>query len=204
MDIQTPRLILTPIVASDTDGIHSIRGRKEVMKWSLRGLPETPAETAQWVSNVLSSPAPWICFAVRERASPSGSIVGSVGVRYIHDRLSPDADDFKRWEMGYIFHPDWWGKGYATESVQGVVEGWNGLGGIRETTIARWKEGNGAQAEVAAEAEGEDVEHAAIWAITNADNEGSQGVLKKSGFDCVGSFVDVYGKGCMTYKILIG
>ncbi|TQV77816.1 GNAT family N-acetyltransferase [Denitrobaculum tricleocarpae] len=86
--------------------------------------------------------APW---TVAEKAS--GGIIGWGGL--YHDPFD------RRWgvEVGYAFHPDVWGRGYATELVTASLK-------LADEVLALPE----------------------VWAFAQPDNAGSRRVLEKTGF----------------------
>jgi hypothetical protein len=113
----------------------------------------------------------------RRLRQATGRIIGSIGLRHgLVEVLGG-----KRWELGYIFHPDFWGKGYATEAVRGLMGAWPGIyQGIN------WGE---VQQERSAE----------VVAITDKGNEASMRVLRKCEFEAVEEFVDEDGMACVAF-----
>ena len=88
--------------------------------------------------------------------------------------------------LGYTFNKTYWGKGYASEALQGVVDAYwrefpNGNPGLKE--------------------EDRDV----LRADTNMKNLASQSVLKKCGFELVDkvNFTDNEGKENVSYEYLL-
>ncbi|KAL4892190.1 GNAT domain-containing protein [Aspergillus ambiguus] len=180
MDITTPRLRLRPISAADAPALHEFRRRPEVMQWSMKKCPDKDlAETQAWLAKALSIPSH--VFAVHEENTPR--IIGTIGFRFMelpfHAPATNDAgaDSLRRWELGYQFHPDVWGRGYATEATRAVLQAW--MAGEMET--------------------GEKGELPAVHAATDRENEASQRVLVKAGFVQVDEFVDVMGTRCIGY-----
>ncbi|KAF7164273.1 hypothetical protein CNMCM5623_008913 [Aspergillus felis] len=211
------RLQFHPMVDADAAGIHAIRGLEEVMKWSLKKVPDADlATTREWVEEYLR-PEPRtplnVGYVLREIESASesesvaggdgdgkgefqllvlfgvyvylwweakrlpGRIIASIGLRYgLVDILGG-----KRWELGYIFHPDFWGKGYATEAVRGLMGAWPGI-----YQRVNW-------GDVQQERSGE------VVAITDKGNEPSMRVLTKCGFEAVEEFVDKDGTACVVF-----
>ncbi|PKX93644.1 GNAT family N-acetyltransferase [Aspergillus novofumigatus IBT 16806] len=107
----------------------------------------------------------------------TGRIIGSIGLRYgLVEEMGG-----KRWELGYIFHPDFWGKGYATEAVRGLMGAWPGIyQGITWGDV---------QQERSRE----------VVAITDKGNEASMRVLSKCGFEAVEEFLDEAGMPCVAF-----
>ncbi|RHZ61473.1 hypothetical protein CDV55_100018, partial [Aspergillus turcosus] len=124
---RTARLHFHPMVDADAAGVHAIRGLEKVMKWSLKKVPDKDLDTTrEWVENYLrpKARAPGnVGYVLREIGSQPesespgadgggdgdgrGRIVASIGLRYGYVEVLRGY----RWELGYIFHPDFWGKG---------------------------------------------------------------------------------------------
>lgn len=127
--IETERLTLRTFVPHDADFMFELFSRPEVARWSGQGVPmqhrdEAVARIARQPERVGDHPATAI-FAVLPRgtATPIGMamlvpIPGSEGFA---------RDDF---EIGWHFHPDAWGNGYATEAAHAAL-GW----GLRERAL---------------------------------------------------------------------
>lgn len=103
-------------------------------------------------------------FSIVLKSSPD-IIIGSVGVNSLYPAPS----------IGYAMHPDFWGKGYATEAVRGVVEVWWGLPRVpvEDGRNENWEE--------------------KLYAATQRENIGSYRVLSKVGFE-VYEFAEYEGK----------
>ncbi|KAH3603240.1 hypothetical protein KXW46_007357 [Aspergillus fumigatus] len=175
---RTARLRFDALVDADAAGIHAIRRLKEVMKWSLKKVPDADlATTRKWVEEYLR-PEPRVPgnvgYVIREIEPVSGSsaavggvdgdgkgrIIASIGLRYGF----VEALGGKRWELGYIFHPDFWGKGIT------------------------WGEEQQERSEE-------------VVAITDKGNEPSMRVLRKCGFEAVEveEFLDKAGTPCVAF-----
>ncbi|GIK04951.1 hypothetical protein Aspvir_009050 [Aspergillus viridinutans] len=192
---RTARLQFHPMVDADAAGIHAIRGLEEVMKWSLKKVPDADlATTREWVEGYLR-PEPrtpgnvgYVLREIRFESEASGAggggdgkgrIVASIGLRY---GLVEELRGYC-WELGYIFHPDFWGKGYATEAVRGLMGAWPGIyGRVNWGNVEQEQEGSGE-----------------VVAITDKGNEASIRVLTKCGFESVEEFVDEDGTKCVAF-----
>ena len=106
----TERLVLRPLEESDLDAYTEMLGTPELRRaFHLAGPPsrrEAWLGMAQWRGQ-------WELrgsgqFAVEERAS--GRFVGRAGLH------RPEQDDWPGLEVGWALHPNWWGRGYATEA----------------------------------------------------------------------------------------
>ncbi|MEO8242877.1 MAG: GNAT family N-acetyltransferase [bacterium] len=103
--IETARLTLRRVTMADLDAFHDILRRPEVMTyWSTPPHPDR-ATTETWLTTTVArDPATTVEFAV----VLDGRVIGKVGGGALP-------------EVGYIFHPDAWGKGYATEAMQALI-----------------------------------------------------------------------------------
>lgn len=112
-DITTERLYLRPISEADFEGHAHITSQAEVMRY-ISGAPLTRAE-AWW--NIARYMGHWYMrgygmFAVVERAS--GELIGHMGF------LNPE--DGRGFELGWALRSSSWGRGYALEGTQALVE----------------------------------------------------------------------------------
>lgn len=96
----------------------------------------------------------WLYFVITQRDDPTERIVGVVGFNRL--AIAPN--------IGYNIQFDFWGKGYATEAMKGVLDWW--------WTLPREGE------ETSGKGRGKEV----ILALANKANIGSIRVLEKSGF----------------------
>lgn len=126
--LQSERLLLRPVAASDTDAMQSYRGREDVVRY-LTHKPLSPA-------------------GMRARNARSIELWGAYpaelfNLNFVVELLGPDADgdaigDLRVWNLlldgsgpaseqpsifwiGYAFHPDMQGKGYAREAAARVI-----------------------------------------------------------------------------------
>ncbi|KAM0278859.1 hypothetical protein ACHAQH_004937 [Verticillium albo-atrum] len=164
--ILTPRLIIRPLTPSDVEPMRVLRTQPEVMINTAAGrididLAETQAKLA------LSLPpndANTLNYAICLRGS--GEFIGCGGCHMFVGELG--------WPViGYMFLKEHWGKGYATEFVEGFLKAWWALPrGVCEVKVDRGtvKVGEDGLAEEQ------------FTAITAVDNGASQKILTKKGF----------------------
>ncbi|MFD2840881.1 GNAT family N-acetyltransferase [Populibacterium corticicola] len=66
------------------------------------------------------------CYRVAaERANDERFLAVSLGDGTLVDNLylAPEGPEYwNTWQIGYVFHPDHWGQGYATESLSALLE----------------------------------------------------------------------------------
>ena len=103
------------------------------------------------------------CWAVYvTSALEPGQCTGIVTLRPQSDHSKPDPVICDTWELGYLYRPQYWGKGYATESCSAAIEGLK-------------KELDGVSS----------FKGASLVANTDRGNEESLKVLKKLGFQVI-------------------
>jgi [ribosomal protein S5]-alanine N-acetyltransferase len=155
--IETERLILREFLASDEDRFFEMDSNPEVVKYI-----QPPAKEMEQIRKNISDVqrqykengiGRW---AVIEKAS--GLFIGWSGFCYYRETVNNHSDFY---DLGYRFMPEYWGKGYATE-----------------TCIAWMKYGF------------DHFNKEEFYATTHVDHEASKNVLKKVGFKYVETFVD--------------
>jgi len=103
-------------------------------KTSYRGRSETEADSQQWMAGILPRNATGkkvkIAFAVlpsvTETQTAKAEALGIVTLLSTTFRLASEPaadpeDDGTTVELGYLFHPDSWGNGFATESLREFI-----------------------------------------------------------------------------------
>lgn len=114
--IETERLILRPFAESDLDA-YAATLHTEPVRNALH-LPETVGRFDAWYQM-----AAWLGqwemrgtgqWAVEEKAT--GTLVGRAGLHH------PARDDWPGVEVGWVLHPDYWGRGFATEAGRRAVD----------------------------------------------------------------------------------
>jgi ribosomal-protein-alanine N-acetyltransferase len=115
MELTTSRLHLRPFEPADHEAIHAVYADPEVMRFVGHGAHRTMAETTtalRTYGDVLARRG-YSFLAVIERES--GTLIGDGGLHPLGG-VGPDV------ELGYTLTQSAWGKGYATELGQALVE----------------------------------------------------------------------------------
>ena len=115
-EITTDRIQLRLIELADLEAIHQLHALPETDEYNTLGIPKDMAETKSVIE-------PWIAehhldkitnytFAITRKSD--GAFLGLFGLKLGHEK-------FKRAEVWYKIHRDYWQQGYATESVKAVI-----------------------------------------------------------------------------------
>ena len=115
LPIETSRLRLRSFVPGDLAALHAIRSREDVHRW-LYSQPCSEDEVREMlerrIARVDDAPETGVALAVELRES--GEFVGDVS-------LTLGSPEHRQAEIGFIFHPDHHGRGYATEAAEAVL-----------------------------------------------------------------------------------
>ena len=114
VELTTERLVLRPLRGGDEDDVFAYRGRVDVNRF-LESEPFTAAEVAGFVAERSAATA-------IERDGDRVTFAVECGGRVIGDvRLKAGRRVDAQGEIGWVFHPDVAGRGYATEAALALV-----------------------------------------------------------------------------------
>jgi RimJ/RimL family protein N-acetyltransferase len=116
--IETPRLVLRAHRLDDFDALAAMWREPDVVRY-ISGKPSTREQS---FSRLLRYAGHWPLlgygyWAIEDRES--GAFVGEAGFADYHREIEPPLDGMP--ELGWIVHPAWHGKGYATEAVRACI-----------------------------------------------------------------------------------
>ncbi|RDW76728.1 GNAT family N-acetyltransferase [Aspergillus mulundensis] len=206
MSFQTARLSFKPLCLSDTVALHELRTEPSVMKWSVQHVPDANLQqTEDWIRRSIGldetgsdaekggakkgmslKKGKGIVFSVRElsylqsRKDGDGEEDRIIAVIGIKESESPVSGKMQ-YELGYMFVPGVWGKGYASEAVKGIMGWWFTYLDSFGTSIAK-SEASGVNGGKQGDIEDED----RVYAIVAKTNGASIRVMEKCGFRVVG------------------
>jgi RimJ/RimL family protein N-acetyltransferase len=114
--VQTDRLLLRPFAATDFEALLAIQSRDDVTR-HLYWDPRTAAEVREVLETKVRSTAIVaegdnlsLAAVLRE----SGELIGDCSLRWL-------SAEHRQAEIGFIFHPDHHGHGYATEAAAALL-----------------------------------------------------------------------------------
>jgi len=142
----TPRLILREFRDDDLDDVQAYAQDPEVARYMDWG-PNTPAQTRQFLGLRLKEQETWprLAFSLAAQTRADRRMIGAVRLD-VSDPANHSGD------MGYTFHREAWGQGFASEAARALAQvGFERLGLHR------------------------------LWATCDVRNAGSAAVLEKIG-----------------------
>lgn len=107
--METQRLIIRNFKEEDWKDLFEYLSLKDVLKYE----PEDPSDEEDCRKKALERSKGSNFWAVCLR--PSGKMIGHLYFQQI------EPTDFLTWELGYIFNPEYYGKGYATEASERIL-----------------------------------------------------------------------------------
>jgi RimJ/RimL family protein N-acetyltransferase len=114
--IETARLRLRPYRAADFDALYDIQSRPDVTRfiyWPARDRAAVRASLeAKLAATRLRAPGDNLTYAVELRAT--GALIGDVILIW-------RSAEHRQGEIGFLFHPDHHGQGYATEAARPLL-----------------------------------------------------------------------------------
>lgn len=168
LPIITERLILRKLTEDDVDNIFLLDSNSDVMKYV--GVPPvaSKAESEKMVENILDQYKKNGTGRLAVIEKETNKFIGWSGIKL----LTNEVNGFKNvYELGYRFLPEFWGKGYATESAKASLDlGFNQLNADK------------------------------IYAYADIENQSSNSILTKLGFENKGVFLD-NGDNCYWYEL---
>ena len=104
--IRTERLVLRPAREDDLEAVHRILSDPRAMRYWSSLAHSGLDETREWLGSMIGGDRNGTSDFIVEL---DGEVIGKAGCYQLP-------------EIGYILHPDHWGKGYAKEALAAVIE----------------------------------------------------------------------------------
>lgn len=116
MPLATNRLIIEPICGAHADSLFGLMQDEAIYQWISARPPKSIDQLKSWWAQRESRLSPdeneaWLNWAVRRISD--GAYVGKLDAEIDCMNVATN--------IGYLFFPDYWGKGYASESVLEII-----------------------------------------------------------------------------------
>lgn len=105
------RLYFCPLSAEDSDAIHEYASDSAVSKYIGWALKQTPEETLGFVEEMISREKQGTHLYATVKLKDTHQVIGTV-MLFNFDHEAKNA------EVGYVFHRQYWGKGFGSEALQ--------------------------------------------------------------------------------------
>ena len=106
MEITTSRLRLRPARPEDLNAIHAVLSHREAMRWWSTPPHDDIEQSRAWLDGMIANTAAGAADFVVEH---EGRVIGKAGC-------------WKAPDVGYILHPEVWGRGFASEALSAVID----------------------------------------------------------------------------------
>lgn len=166
--IETERLILRPFLGNDVERLFLLDSNPEVMKYvGVKPLTkiEQSAEVVKMIQKQYTENGVGRLAVIEKE---SNLLIGWSFLKYLTEEINGIKNVY---DLGYRFLPEFWGKGYATESAKASLDY-----GFNEMNLDK------------------------ICAHAHSENAASNHTLKKLGFEEKGTFEEADGT-CFWYEI---
>jgi len=106
--LSTERLMIRRFAEGDWKRLHDYLSLEEVVRFEPYEVFDEERSIAE-AARRAAGPAFWaVCLKVGDR------LIGNL-------YFSPENETYRTWELGYVFHPDFQGRGYAAEACRELV-----------------------------------------------------------------------------------
>lgn len=107
--LETERLILRKFDPGDWKDLYEYLSKEETVRYEPYGVFDEQSCRRETVLRAQMEAFRAVCL------KSTGKLIGSI---YFHQT---EPEEFLTWEIGYVFNPAFWGKGYALESCRAVL-----------------------------------------------------------------------------------
>ena len=115
--IETERIRLRLTDLTDLASIHALHSLPETDQYNILGIPSSMEETKSiikpWIKENKSQELKNYTFAIDNKSN--GKFMGLFGLKIGQQK-------YKRAEVWYKIHSDYWRKGYATEALKAIID----------------------------------------------------------------------------------
>ncbi|KAF2495406.1 acyl-CoA N-acyltransferase [Lophium mytilinum] len=117
VEVRTKRLLIRPLRLEDADDVFLMRSNPEVMRFTSALASTDVQKSRDWVSDCITRPnchnfsielLPSAASSQDETSTPAPRVIGVIGA-------------MRTPEVGYMINTEYWGKGYASEALQGYM-----------------------------------------------------------------------------------
>ncbi len=115
--IETERLLLRPYAAADRDDLADILGRADVVRylyWEVQSHAEIAEKIAKR-AGMTSLQKEGYGMVLAVELKETGQVIGDVVLQWL-------SEEHKQGETGFVFHPEFHGKGYASEATRAMLK----------------------------------------------------------------------------------